>query len=105
MKVKTISRKMSFGNYENIEMTAEVENGETVKEALGKLENEMEKIIEEKDSFKKTVNRLISDGVAAESRLRSLNDEIENRTQRLVKIDDFMKKHNISWSFEEELPF
>lgn len=81
MKVKTISRTMSFGNYENISMSADVEDGETVGEALGKLEAVINEEIKKR---KKDI------------------EQLENRYNKMKK---FLEMHGVRIDEITELPF
>ena len=101
MKVKTISRTMSFGNYENISMSAEVEENETVREALGKLEaaiNEEIKIRNKYHLEKSCVDNL-------EYRKSQLKKDIEHLENRYNKMKIFLEMHGVRIDEITELPF
>ena len=61
MKVKTISRTMSFGNYGNISMSAVVEDGETVGEAIAKLEAVINEEIKKRNNYHRDFNGKITE--------------------------------------------
>lgn len=96
---------MSFGNYENIEMTAEVENGETVKEALGKLEETMGSIIQEKDQFHRSYRQINAYLSETKDQLAQLDSEIIQKKEVLNRINEWLKKHNINVDVKYDLPF
>ena len=101
MKVKTISRTMSFGNYENISMSADVEDGETVGEAIGKLEAVINEEIKKRNNYhleKSCVDNL-------EYRKSQLKEGIEHLENRYNKMKAFLEMHGVRICEITELPF
>ena len=101
MKIKTVSRTISFGTYENISMCAEVGNNETPREVVTRLEKEIGEIISKKDLY----NNLDIEVTNLENRKRYLENDIENMEKRQKELIDWAKEHNISDHAFSELPF
>ena len=101
MKVKTISRTMSFGNYENISMSADVEDGETAGEVIGKLEAVINEEIKKRNNYhleKSCVDNL-------EYRKSQLKEGIEHLENRYNKMKMFLEMHGVRIGEVTELPF
>ena len=52
---------MSFGNYENISISADVEDGETVGEVIGKLEAVINEEIKKRNNYHRDFNGVITE--------------------------------------------
>lgn len=105
MKIKTISRTKSFGNYENISMCAEVEDNELISNVVDYLEGlilgeiaRMGKVESERNEANWSYNALCNQIRSKESELASLNDRIE-------KAHAFCEKMGIKVEEFNELPF
>lgn len=100
MEIKTISRTISFGNYQNIGMTADVGN-DIPEIVLKNLEEKMNRIIEEKTHLK----TIYYDVKNLERKKESLLIEINNMMATQKKLIDWAKKHNIKDDVFDDLPF
>lgn len=101
MIITEISRTKSFGEYENISMTAKTENGESVHAALLALEATIDDAIAEREAPKK----MVYDIQELERRHASLMSNIETLKQRKTEIEAWFKKYGIPENKWGSIPF
>ena len=101
MKIKSISRTMSFGNYENISMCAEVEESEIVSEVVAKIENSLQEEI-----YKKTGTRRLSSEVSSlRYEKERLSEDVEQLKNKIGRLTKFLADHGVTVTYNSELPF
>lgn len=108
MKIKTIERTMSFGEYENISFCAHVEQGEDPESVLQRLEKRMKRII----GVKEDKNHLSADIEVLKVKRDELKQEKERLQEDIARLSDkrqelmeWCKQHKIDVDSIEELPF
>jgi hypothetical protein len=105
-----IKRLVSFGNHENIELEAKIEDGEDLTECHGKLVNEIYNQIGlyegalnlqfNLDEMQQTINSKLD-------WIKSLEKQIEALQDQKTKIESWLSKFRISVSAfnDDEIPF
>lgn len=101
MKIKTISRTVSFGNYENISMSADIEEGESVEVCLAKLEHAIQCELDRKNSYTTVFNNVQS----LEHQKRSLESDFDALKSKIFILKEFLKSHGVDVDKFEQLPF
>ena len=101
MKITKIRRTITFGNYENISMEAELEEHDTVDNSLEILEMTMQSIIDEKQNCKTSVWRYNE----IKAKTEALENDIDRLEVKKNNITKWMEKHNISDAAINDLPF
>lgn len=101
MKVKTVSRTISFGDFENISMSSEVPENENELDVLKKIEERIRYAIEERTGIQMIVHK-IDDLKRERDNLEIEVNRFINRKEELIK---WAKKHNIALKVINDLPF
>lgn len=101
MKIKTISRTVSFGNYENIGMTAELNENDDISGAMFLLEQTIKNEIEKKGY----VSGMANDVERLKIEKAQLQHEVDDMQKTKSEIESWCTKHNLPISALSELPF
>ncbi len=101
MKVTEIRRTVTFGNYENISMSATLDREETVSEALNKLELTIDSEI----GRKKSIEQLAHSVEHLTAQKDNLTREIQELSRKKALILKWASKHKVNVSALSELPF
>ena len=101
MKITKISRTVSFGNYENISLTGELEEGDGVMGALVELEAEIKRALDKRDEFFNAISTI--DG--HQGTIIQLSKEVNDLQIKKSKICAWAEKHNIQDVAFDDLPF
>lgn len=101
MRIKEISRKKTFGHFENIGMVGEVEQGESYIDALKQLEVAIDIEIANRNHIVETH----SDIVTLRHKKQELSTEIEIMEGKRNKLQAWAKKHGVIDNTFSDLPF
>jgi hypothetical protein len=105
MKVKTISRTKSFGNYENISMSADVGDNDTIDTVVKALDTLMQSQIDMIEANRNEYYRKSLTASELEADINSKKSELDALVARVDKYKAFCQKHGISIPDINELPF
>lgn len=96
---------MSFGNYENIEMTAEVEDGESVSEVLKSLEQQIGLEVEKRGSATLMLDQALAQREQLTKQIDEQKRELEWLTNKISDFRKFCEDHNLNTESFDDLPF
>ncbi|MFA5300044.1 MAG: hypothetical protein WC389_17795 [Lutibacter sp.] len=101
MKVTSISLKRTYGNYQNIGMSADVEDGEDVSEAVKKLES----VIDQQINSNRAVDQATSDINILNHQSNCLKGDVERLEERKNELVEWFKSKGPNIDNYNNLPF
>jgi len=101
MKVTSISLKRTYGNYQNIGMAADVEDGEDVSEAVKKLES----VIDQQINSNRAVDQATSDIYILNHQSNCLKGDVERLEERKNELVEWFKSKGPNIDNYNNLPF
>ncbi len=104
MKIKSITRLVTFGNYENMSMCAEVEEGDDYKEVALRIEIMIKEFVDERNAYA----GMLEEKAVLRNEIQQLKSDLnyaETKKGKLIELVKGIKGADELLNFEDDLPF
>lgn len=99
MKFTKLRKTRTYGNFQNISLEADIEDGDSIESVDCAIEKEIDKLINREKAIEDKKDEYSN----LKYNIDSLKRQAENMERTIIKYRDFMKKHGID--VKDDLPF